>query len=105
MWSPPPEKDTFQINGEMSPDEFKRAGHHLIKICNGWQWKPSENKEYKSKYLPEAQQYLLLEKALCRRRLNTNLNEEPKKMEEKVVGEGDEEIIVLEGPEGQEEVE
>jgi|JI9StandDraft_2_1071091.scaffolds.fasta_scaffold3117381_1 hypothetical protein len=26
MWAPPPEKDTFQVNGELSPDEFRRAG-------------------------------------------------------------------------------
>jgi ubiquitin-like-conjugating enzyme ATG3 len=72
-WSPPPEKDMFQETGELSPDEFKRAGEHLIKICNGWQWKPSENKEFRSKYLDENQQYLLLEKNLCRRRLNKTL--------------------------------
>ena len=50
-WSPPPEKDMFQENGELSPDEFKRAGNHLTKICDGWQWKASENKDFKSKYL------------------------------------------------------
>jgi ubiquitin-like-conjugating enzyme ATG3 len=72
-WSPPPEKDMFQETGELSPDEFKRAGDHLIKICNGWQWKASENKEFRSKYLDEGQQYLLLEKNLCRRRLNASL--------------------------------
>ena len=79
-FSPPPEKDTFQINGEMSPDQFIRAGHHLTNVSNAWQWKASENKEFVSKYLPEKQQYLLLEKVLCRRRLNTNasLAEEPK---------------------------
>lgn len=72
-WSPPPEKDMFQESGELSPDEFKRAGNHLIKICNGWQWKASENKEFMSKYLDKGQQYLLLEKNLCRRRLNSSL--------------------------------
>lgn len=72
-WSPPPEKDMFQLTGELSPDEFKRAGNHLIKICNGWQWKPAEKKELISKYLKENEQYLLLEKAICRRRLNSNL--------------------------------
>jgi hypothetical protein len=25
-WSAPPEKDVFQETGELSPDEFKRAG-------------------------------------------------------------------------------
>ena len=39
--SPPPEKDVFQENGELSPNEFKLAGDHLIKICSDWQWKRS----------------------------------------------------------------
>lgn len=82
-WSPPPEKDMFQETGELSPDEFKRAGDQLIKICNGWQWKPSENPKSKSKYLDEMKQYLVLEKSLCRRRLNASIEEEPKKPEEK----------------------
>ena len=103
--APPPEKDMFQESGELSPDEFRRAGEHRIKLCAGWQWKPSENNEFSSKYLPEGQQYLLLEKVLCRKRLNQNLKEEPKKMEEKVLAEGEDEIIVLEGPEKEEEEE
>ena len=75
--SPPPEKDVFQESGELSPDEFKRAGDHLIKVCGDWQWKPSLNPQYQSKYLPENQQYLLLEQNLCRRRLNKNVEEKP----------------------------
>lgn len=97
-WSPPPEKDMFQLTGELSPDEFKRAGSHLIKICNGWQWKPAEKKELNSQYLKENEQYLLLEKAICRRRLNSSLEAEEKKTEDKVIQEGDDEIVVLEGP-------
>lgn len=75
--SPPPEKDVFQENGELSPDEFKRAGDHLIKTCEAWQWKPSLNPNYRSKYLNENQQYLLLENNLCRRRLNKTFEEKP----------------------------
>lgn len=58
--SPPPEKDVFQENGELSPDEFKRAGDKLIEVCGDWKWKPSLNPDYHSKYLNEHQQYLLL---------------------------------------------
>lgn len=103
MWAPPPEKDTFQANGELSPDEFRRAGQHLIKICTGWQWKPSQNKDFKSKYLDEGQQYLLLEKGMCRRRLNNTLEKEQKKIEDKVLQEGEDQIVVLEGADVQEE--
>ena len=27
---PPPPNDMFQVNGQLCPDEFKRAGNHLI---------------------------------------------------------------------------
>jgi ubiquitin-like-conjugating enzyme ATG3 len=102
--APPPEKDVFQENGELSPNEFKQAGDHLVKICTDWQWKPSLNPKYQSKYLPEAQQYLVLENNLCKRRLNTNLEEKPLlKIEEKPIIEGEDDIIVLEG--GETEVE
>lgn len=70
---PPPEKDMFQINGELSPNEFSKAGDHLISICTDWKWKASENKDRQSKYLKDDQQYLLLEKVICRRRLNSSL--------------------------------
>lgn len=73
--SPPPEKDVFQENGELSPNEFRLAGDHLIKVCGDWQWKSSLNNGYTSKYLPENQQYLLLEGNLCKRRLNKNVEE------------------------------
>ena len=96
--SPPPEKDVFQENGELSPNEFKLAGDHLIKICSDWQWKPSLNNNYHTKYLPENQQYLLLENNLCKRRLNKNFEEKPApKIEEKIVKEEEGDIIVLEG--------
>lgn len=26
----PPEKDQFEINGQLSPEEFKKAGDHLV---------------------------------------------------------------------------
>lgn len=71
--SPPPEKDVFQENGELSPDEFMRAGDHLVKVCGDWQWKPSTNPNYSSKYLPENKQFLQLEGCLCKKRLNKNL--------------------------------
>lgn len=79
LFYPPPEKDVFQETGELSPDEFTRAGNHLIQIDNGWQWRPSENPYFKCQYLDENKQYLVFDKALCRRRLNTSTVEEPKK--------------------------
>lgn len=67
--TPPPETDQFAINGELSPDEFERAGDKLTQVCSSWTWRPSSNPKYHSKYLNEKKQYLILEKALCRRRI------------------------------------
>ena len=61
------------------------AADHLIKVCGAWQWKPSLNPNFKSKYLPENQQYLVLEDCLSTRRLNSNLEKQPEKVEEKVI--------------------
>ena len=30
---PPPETDQFEISGELSPDEFRRAGDKLTQVC------------------------------------------------------------------------
>jgi len=78
-FSPPPEKDVFLINGELSPNEFVNAGDHLIKICKGWQWKSSTNKDYSSLFLTPTQQYLQLDGCLCKRRLNKTLEAPPVK--------------------------
>ncbi|CAM6000191.1 unnamed protein product [Sphagnum balticum] len=87
--SPPPEKDTFQINGELSPDEFRRAGDHLTEICGGWKWRSSLNPHYSSNYLKQPEkQFLSLEKVICRRRLNVP-GKEQKEVEEKIIKEDD----------------
>lgn len=68
--SPPPEKDMFQINGELCPNEFVRAGDKLTEVCTGWKWKPSANPNYSSKYLDNKdKQYLVLEQVICKKRL------------------------------------
>ena len=87
----PPETDQFEENGQLSPDEFKRAGDKLTEVCAGWKWMPSSNPDYKSKYLDESKQYLVLEKVLCKKRVSVA----PSGEEEKVTGEDGEEVIIL----------
>lgn len=91
----PPETDQFEKSGELSPDEFIRAGDKLTQVCHGWSWKPSSNPKYLSKYLEENKQYLLLTKALCKKRIGTL----PTGAEEKAETEEGDEIIVLHAPE------
>ena len=65
----PPEQDVFEGTGELSPDEFRRAGDKLTQVCASWSWRPSSNPKYVSTYMDEKKQYLVLEKALCKRRI------------------------------------
>ena len=52
---------------------------------------PSSNPDYKSKYLDESKQFLILEKVLCKKRVSVAASGE----EEKVIGEDGEEVIIL----------
>ena len=58
--NPPPTKDVFRTNGQLSPSEFMRAGDKLVQSCGGWTWSKSQNPDYKSKYLEDDKQFLLL---------------------------------------------
>lgn len=71
QFTKPPDNDQFEVDGRLSPDEFKRAGDKLTEVCSGWRWMPSSNPKYKSKYLDDNKQYLLLDKVPCRRRVNS----------------------------------
>jgi hypothetical protein len=48
----------------LSPTEFIKAGDKLVSACGGWAWKPSLNPKFKSSYLPENKQFLILEKVI-----------------------------------------
>jgi hypothetical protein len=58
--NPPPTTDHFRINGQLSPSEFIRAGDKLVQSCGGWTWSKSQSSSYKSKYLEEDKQFLVL---------------------------------------------
>lgn len=62
---------------------------------------PSSNPNYISKYLDEKKQYLVLEKVLCKKRINSIENG----VEEKVTSEDGDEVIVLYSTQNKEEEE
>ena len=95
----PPETEQFEINGQLSPDEFKKGGDKLTEVCPGWKWMPSSNPNYLSKYLDENKQYLAFEKALCKKRVSSVEGG----TEEKIVGEDGDEVIVLHSNQHKEE--
>jgi|JI9StandDraft_1071089.scaffolds.fasta_scaffold197680_2 hypothetical protein len=79
--NPPPTTDHFRINGQLSPSEFLRAGNKLVESCGGWTWSKSQSTTYKSKYLEEDTQFLVLKNVKCEQRVasltpyNSNLVE------------------------------
>ena len=72
--NPPPTTDHFRINGQLSPSEFARAGDKLVQSCGGWTWCKTQSSSYKSKYLDEDKQFLVLKnvKVFGERRLSVS---------------------------------
>jgi ubiquitin-like-conjugating enzyme ATG3 len=74
----PPKEELFLKTGQLSPEEFVRAGDHLVSVASkeGWKWMPAKP-EYSKKYLPPDKQYLLIEDVPCEQRaLNAYKNQE-----------------------------
>ena len=65
MFTKAPTTEQFVTNGMLSPMEFEKAGDKLVDTVGGWSWKPSLNPKFKSSYLPENKQFLMLEKVKC----------------------------------------
>ena len=51
-------ESAFYSKGMLTPDEFVRAGDHLVRTCPSWKWEPGEKSKEKS-YLPSNKQFLV----------------------------------------------
>lgn len=72
--------------------EFEKAGDKLVDTIGGWSWKPSLNPKFKTSYLPENKQFLMLEKVKCEKRA-TQLQ---RLAEQSVTKEGEDDVVVIE---------
>jgi ubiquitin-like-conjugating enzyme ATG3 len=56
--TPTLKESTFLQTGMLTPEEFVRAGDHLVRTSPSWKWE-SGDKAYIKTYLPENKQYLV----------------------------------------------
>lgn len=64
---PPLSRSQFDEKRVMTPEEFLKAGDHLVRVCPTWSWEGGEAKKRKT-YLPADKQYLVTRNVPCTRR-------------------------------------
>lgn len=65
--SPTLTNSQFIERGVLTPDEFVRAGDHLISVCPSWKWETGDVNKLRS-YLPKDKQFLSTSSVPCYRR-------------------------------------
>lgn len=65
-------KSSGLAEGQLSPDEFVRAGDYLIRMAPAWHWERGDVGKAKS-YLPPDKQFLVTKGVPCRRRVRALL--------------------------------
>ncbi|KAI9850096.1 MAG: E2-like enzyme [Thelocarpon superellum] len=63
---------TFRSTGQITPEEFVRAGDYLVYKFPTWAWADAEEPGKRVNYLPDGKQYLVTRGVPCHRRLDDN---------------------------------
>jgi ubiquitin-like-conjugating enzyme ATG3 len=75
----------FLERGVLTPDEFVRAGDHLVQCCPSWTWCEGDSSKIKQ-YLPQQKQFLLTRGVPCNQRVSklysTSIEDKTEKGEE-----------------------
>ena len=68
-WAPISHTSTFRQTGEITPEDFVRAGDYLVYKFPSWQWSDAEPSK-RVPYLPAGKQFLVTKGVPCHRRLD-----------------------------------
>ncbi|EGE03916.1 autophagy-like protein 3 [Trichophyton equinum CBS 127.97] len=63
---------TFRNTGQVTPEEFVRAGDYLVYKFPTWSWSAASSPSKRVSYLPEGKQFLVTRGVPCNRRLDEN---------------------------------
>jgi ubiquitin-like-conjugating enzyme ATG3 len=61
-------ESAFLETGMLTPEEFVRAGDHLVRVSPSWKWENGDPSNVKS-YLPNGKQYLITRSVPCYQRV------------------------------------
>lgn len=68
--APVPTESAFLQRGVITPEEFIRAGDHLVSCCPSWSWSEGESEKVKE-FLPKRKQFLVTRGVPCVRRVSS----------------------------------
>ena len=68
-FSPLAHTSTFQQTGQITPEEFQRAGDFLVYKFPSWSWADAATPDKRVAYFPPGKQYLVTRGVPCKRRI------------------------------------
>ena len=68
-FSPLTHTSTFQQTGQITPEEFQRAGDFLVYKFPSWSWADAATPDKRVNYFPPGKQYLVTRGVPCKRRI------------------------------------
>lgn len=72
-WTPVLKDSAFLQRGVLTPEEFVKAGDHLILCCPSWKWSSGDERGICS-FLPKDKQFLTTMQVPCRTRVSSHMN-------------------------------
>ncbi|KAM3139366.1 hypothetical protein pb186bvf_008586 [Paramecium bursaria] len=71
----PPTQSTFFQTGQLTAEEFIKAGDKVISNCGSWKWFRAADAKCASQYLPQDKQFLGIENVISNKRLKDLKNQ------------------------------
>ncbi|SMQ49236.1 unnamed protein product [Zymoseptoria tritici ST99CH_3D7] len=71
-FAPISHNSTFRENGQVTPEEFVKAGDYLTFKFPSWSWQPAASPSQRVAHLPNDKQYLITRGVPCRKRIKAD---------------------------------